>query len=101
MHLWIARQNPQRKGMFLQTPKGGVMIPFYKLGKDGLAEIVDGELEKSGVPKEERAKVIEQAELGHEQRVKTELVRQEVRRRLEGSTPQMSRKGGRWTFTRP
>ena len=100
MHLWIARQTSQRKGVFLQTPKGGVMIPLYKMGKDQLSEVIDGELEKSGVPKEERAKYIEQAEVGHEQRIKTELVRQEVRRRIEGSTPQMTKKGGRWTFTK-
>jgi len=96
----VIRQTPQRKGIFLKTPKGGVMIPTYKLGKEGLAEIIDSQLEKSGVPKEERAKAIEQVELDHEQRVKTFLVRQEVRRRLEGSTPQMTKKGGRWTFTK-
>lgn len=101
MHLWIARQTPQRKAVFLQTPKGGVIIPSYKLGKEGLAEQIDAQLEKGGVPKEERAKAIEQAELEYEQRIKTLLVRQEVRRRLEGSSPQMSKKGGRWTFTRP
>ena len=99
-HLWIARQNPQRKGLLLPTPKGSVMIPFYKLGKEGLAEIIDAQLEKGGVPKEERDKVIEKAELEHEGRIKTHLVRQEIRRRLEGSTPQMTKKGGRWTFTK-
>ena len=99
-HLWIARQPSQRKGVFLKTPTGGVMIPLHKLGKDGLAEVVDAQLEKSGVPKGERGKAIEQAELEYEQRIKTSLVRQEVRRRLEGSSPQMSRKGGKWTFTK-
>jgi len=99
--LWIERQNQQRKGVFLKTPTGGVMIPLHKLGKEGLAEVIDAQLEKSGVPKEERAKAIEQVELEHEQRVKTFLVRQEVRRRLEGSPPQMSKKGGKWTFTKP
>jgi hypothetical protein len=96
----IIKRESQRKGVFLQTPKGGVMIPLHKMGKNQLNEVIDAELEKSGVPKEERGKIIEKTELDHEQRIKTHLVRQEVRRRLEGSTPQMSKKGGKWTFTR-
>jgi len=98
MDLWIARQKSARKGVLLP---GGTMIPLYKIGKNQLEEIIDWQLEKSGIPKEERQKVREQAELNYENRIKVNLVRQEVRRRIEGSSPQMSKKGGRWTFTKP
>ena len=101
MDLWIARQKPMRRGVLLPIPgTGGVMIPLHKMGKNQLEEVVDWQLEKSGIPKEERAKLREQAELDYENRIKTDLVRKEVRRRLEGSSPQMSKKGGRWTFTK-
>jgi hypothetical protein len=101
MDLWIARQNPARKGVLLPIPgTGGVMIPLHKMGKNQLEEVIDWQLEKNGIPKEERQKLREQAELDHENRIKVNLVRQEIRRRLEGSSPQMSKKGGRWTFTK-
>jgi len=100
-HLWIARQKSNRRGVLLPIPgTGGVVIPLHKIGKNQLEEVVDWQLEKSGIPKEERAKLREQAELDYENRIKTDLVRKEVRRRLEGSSPQMSKKGGRWTFTK-
>ena len=102
MDLWIARQKSLRKGVLLPIPgTGGVMIPLYKMGKNQLGEIIDWQLEKSGIPKEERQSVIDQAEKDYENRLKVDLVRKEVRRRLEGSSPQMSRKGGQWTFTKP
>jgi len=101
MDLWIARQKPNRKGVLVPIPgTGGVMIPLYKMGKDQLEEIIDAQLEKGGIPKEQRQKLREQAELDYENRIKTNLVRQEIRRRLEGSSPQMTKKGGRWTFTK-
>ena len=102
MDLWIARQPSLRKGVLLPIPgTGGVMIPLYKMGKNQLEEVMDWQLEKSGIPKEERPKLIEQAELNYENRLKVDFVRKEVRRRLEGSSPQMSKRGGRWTFTKP
>lgn len=102
MHLWLARQKPMRKGVLLPIPgTGGVVIPLHKMGRNQLEEVIDGQLEQSGIPKEERQKVREQAELDYEERRKVGLVRQEIRRRLEGSSPQMSKKGGRWTFTKP
>lgn len=98
----IARQKSARKGVLVPIPgTGGVVIPLHKMGKNQLEEMIDAQLEKSGIPKEERQKIREQAELDHENRIKVHLVRQEVRRRLEGSSPQMSKKGGRWTFTKP
>jgi len=101
MDLWIARQKPMRRGVLLPIPgTGGVVIPLHKIGKNQLEEVVDWQLEKSGIPKEERQKIREQAEIDYENRIKTDLVRKEVRRRLEGSSPQMSKKGGRWTFTK-
>jgi len=101
MHLWLARQKPLRKGVLLPIPgTGGVVIPLHKMGKNQLEEIIDAQLEKGGIPKEERAKLREQAELDYEERRKVGLVRQEIRRRLEGSSPQMSKRGGRWTFTK-
>jgi len=101
MNLWIARQKPLRKGVLLPIPgTGGVVIPLHKMGKNQLEEIIDAQLEKGGIPKEERAKLREQAELDYEERRKVGLVRQEIRRRLEGSSPQMSKRGGRWTFTK-
>ena len=98
MDLWIARQKPMRKGVLLP---GGIMIPLHKMGKNQLEEIIDAQLEKSGIPKEQRAKIREQAELDYENRIKTNFVSREIRRRLEGSSPLMSKKGGRWTFTKP
>lgn len=101
MHLWLARQKPLRKGVLLPIPgTGGVVIPLHKMGKNQLEEIIDAQLEKGGIPKEERQKLREQAELDYEERRKVGLVRQEIRRRLEGSSPQMSKRGGRWTFTK-
>jgi len=101
MNLWIARQKPLRKGVLLPIPgTGGVVIPLHKMGKNQLEEIIDAQLEKGGIPKEERQKLREQAELDYEERRKVGLVRQEIRRRLEGSSPQMSKRGGRWTFTK-
>jgi hypothetical protein len=101
MDLWIARQPSLRKGVLLPIPgTGGVMIPLHRMGKNQLEEVIDWQLEKSGIPKEERQKVREQAELDYENRLKVDFVRKEVRRRLEGSSPQMSKKGGRWTFTK-
>ena len=102
MHLWLARQKPIRKGVLVPIPgTGGVVIPLYKMGKNQLEEVIDWQLEKAGIPKEERPKIREQAELDYEERIKTNLVKQEIRRRLEGLSPQMSKKGGRWTFTKP
>jgi hypothetical protein len=102
MDLWIARQKPLRKGVMLPMPNGGkVAIPLHKMGKNELEEIIDWQLEAGGIPKEERGKIREQAEIDYENRIKVGLVRQEIRRRLEGSSPQMSKKGGRWTFTKP
>ena len=101
MDLWVARQKPLRKGVLLPIQgTGGVMIPLHKMGKNQLEEVIDWQLEKSGIPKEERQKVREQAELDYENRIKVNLVRQEVRRRLAGASPQMSKKGGSWTFTK-
>jgi len=101
--LYVARQNlPQRKAVLLPIPgTGNVAIPLHKMGKNQLEEVIDWQLEKSGIPKEERQKVIEQAELNYENRIKVGLVRQEVRRRLAGQSPQMSRRNGKWTFTKP
>jgi len=99
MDLWIARQKFPRKGVLLPVGNG-VMIPLYKMGKNQLEEIIDWQLERSGIPKEERQNVREQAEKDYENRIKVNLVRKEIRRRLEGSSPQMSKKGGRWTFTK-
>ena len=99
-NLWIARQKPLRKGVLLPVG-GGIVIPLHKMGKNQLEEIIDWQLEKSGVPKEERQKVIEQAEKDHEGRIKVAEVRQEIKRRLEGSSPRMSKRGGRWTFRKP
>lgn len=102
MHLWLARQKPIRKGVLLPIPgMGGVIIPLYKMSKNQLEEIIDAQLEKGGVPKGERQKLREQAELDYEERIKVARVKQEIKRRLEGSSPQMSKKGGRWTFTKP
>ena len=102
MDLWIARQKSTRKGVLIPVPgTGGIMIPLYKMGKGQLEEIIDGQLEKSGIPKEERQKLREKAEIDYENRIKTNFVSQEIRRRLEGSSPLMSKKGGRWTFTKP
>ena len=102
MHLWLARQPSLRKGVLLPIPgTGGVMIPLYKMGKNQLEEVIDWQLEKSGIPKEGRQKVIEQAELDYENRLKVDFVKKEVRRRLVGAPPQMSKKGGQWTFTKP
>jgi len=101
MDLWIARQKPTRRGVLLPIPgTGGVVIPLHKMGKNQLEEVIDWQLEQSGIPKEERQKLREQAELDYEERIKVNLVRKEIRRRLEGSSPQMSKKGGRWTFTK-
>lgn len=101
MNLWIARQKPLRKGVLLPIPgTGGVVIPLHKMGKNQLEEIIDAQLEKNGIPKEGRQKIREQAELDYEERRKVGLVRQEIRRRLEGSSPQMTKKGGGWTFTK-
>lgn len=101
MDLWIARQ-PTRKGVLLPIPgTGGVMIPLHKMGKNQLEEVIDWQLEKNGIPKEERQKIREQAEIDYENRRKVGLVRQEIRRRLEGLSPRMTKKGGRWTFTKP
>lgn len=99
MDLWIAKRDFKRKGVLLPVGNG-VMIPLYKMGLSQLDEIIDWQLEKGGIPKEERGKIREQAELDHERRVKTHLVRQEIRRRLAGQSPQMTKRGGRWTFTK-
>lgn len=102
MHLWLARQKPTRKGVLLPIPgTGGVMIPLHRMGEAQLEEVIDWQLDKSGIPKEARQKVREQAELDYENRLKVDFVKQEIRRRLEGSSPQMSKKGGRWTFSKP
>ena len=102
MDLWIARQPSLRKGVLLPIQgTGGVMIPLYKMGKNQLEEIIDWQLEKHGIPKEKRQKVIEQAELDYENRLKVDFVRKEVRRRLEGQSPQMTKRNGKWTFTKP
>ena len=102
MNLWIARQPSLRKGVLVPIPgTGGVVVPLHKMGKNQLEEIKDWQLEKSGIPKEERQKVREQAEIDYENRIKVDFVRKEIRRRLEGSSPLMSKKGGRWTFTKP
>ena len=102
MNLWIARQKSNRKGVLVPIPgTGGVVVPLHKMGKDQLEEVIDWQLEKHGIPKEERQKLREQAELDYENRIKVGMVRKEVRRRLAGASPQMSRKGGRWTFTKP
>jgi len=90
-----------RKGVLLPIPgTGGVMIPLHKMGDHQLEEVIDWQLEKSGIPKEERQKVREKAELDYENRIKVGLVRKEIKRRLEGSSPQMTKRGGRWTFTK-
>ena len=82
MDLWIARQKPTRQGVLLPIQgTGGVVIPLYKMGKNQLEEVIDWQLEQSGIPKEERSKVREQAELDYENRRKVGLVRQEIRRR--------------------
>lgn len=101
MHLWLARQKSNRKGVLLPIQgTGGVMIPLHKMGKNQLEEVIDWQLEKAGIPKEERPKIREQAELDYENRIKTDLVRKEVRRRLEGQSPQMTKRNGKWTFTK-
>ena len=101
VNLWIAQQKPIRKGVLLPIQgTGGVVIPLHKIGKNQLEEIIDWQLEQNGIPKEQRAKIREQAELDYENRLKVKMVREEIRRRLEGSSPQMSKKGGRWTFTK-
>jgi len=100
MDLWVARQK--RQAVLLPIPGvGNIAVPLYKMGKNQLEEVIDWQLEKSGIPKEERQKIREQAELDYEERMKVGMVRREIRRRLEGSSPQMSKKGGRWTFTKP
>ena len=100
-HLWLARQPSLRKGVLLPIQgTGGVMIPLYKMGKNQLEEVIDWQLEKAGIPKEERPKIREQAELDYENRLKVDFVRKEVRRRLEGQSPQMTKKNGKWTFTK-
>jgi hypothetical protein len=102
MHLWLARQKSRRRGVLLQIPGAwSILVPLVHMGKNQLEEVIDGELEKSGVPKEQRAKIREQAEIDYEERIKVSLASQEIRRRLEGSSPQMSKRNGRWTFTRP
>jgi len=101
MHLWLARQPSLRKGVLVPIPgTGGVVVPLHKIGKNQLEEVIDWQLEKAGIPKEERGKVIEKAELDYENRLKVDFVRKEVRRRLEGQSPQMTRKNGKWTFTK-
>ena len=100
-NLWIARQKPIRQGVLVPIPgTGGVIIPLYKMGKNQLEETIDAQLEKGGIPKEERGKLREQAELDYENRLKVRLVRQEIRRRLEGQSPQMTKRNGKWTFTK-
>jgi len=76
------------------------MIPLHKMGKNQLEEVIDWQLEKAGIPKEERQKVREQAEKDYENRLKVDFVRKEVRRRLEGQSPQMTKRNGKWTFTK-
>ena len=99
--LWIARQKSRRQGVLLPIPgTGGIVVPLHRMGKNQLEEIIDAQLEKNGIPKEQRQKVREQAEIDYENRLKTGLVRQEIRRRLEGSSPLMTKKNGRWTFTK-
>lgn len=101
MDLWIARQPSLRQGVLVPIPgTGGVMIPLYKMGKNQLEEMIDWQLEKSGIPKEERQKLRDQAELDYENRLKVDFVRKEVRRRLEGQSPRMTKRNGRWTFTK-
>jgi hypothetical protein len=101
MDLWIAKKNFPRKGVLVPIPgTGGVMIPLHRMGENQLEEVIDWQLEKSGIPKEERQKLREQAELDYENRIKVNLVRQEIRRRLEGQSPQMTKRNGRWTFTK-
>jgi len=99
MDLWIARRNFGRKGVLLPVGNG-VMIPLHKMGANQLEEIIDWQLEKEGVPKEERQKVRERAEINYENRLKTNFVSREIRRRLEGHSPLMTKKNGKWTFTK-
>jgi len=98
-HLWVPSQLPPRKAILLQPPNGGqIILPLHKLGKSQRDEILDAELEKAGVPKEQRQSVIEKAEKDYENRVHVAQVRNEIRRRLEGQVPHMRKKGGRWKF---
>lgn len=99
MDLWVARRDFGRKGVLLPVGNG-VMIPLHKMGKNQLEEIIDWQLEKGGVPKEERQKVREKAELDYENRIKTKAVSLEIRRRLEGHSPRITKKNGKWSFTK-
>ncbi len=101
--LWVARQRP-RLGVLVKTPQGYAMIPVESrqgrtlVGKNQLSELIDAQLEKGGVPQEERSQARARIEKEHEDRIKVWEVRQEIQRRLHGGPKLMRKVGGRWTF---
>lgn len=80
--IWIARR-PQRKALMLplgatkQNPN--IIFPLYKTDQGELDELVRALLEKSGRTGEVD-RIIEQAELDYEARIKIAEARQELRR---------------------
>lgn len=80
--IWIARR-PQRQALML--PLGGTkqnpntIIPLYRTERSELDELVRALLEKQGRTGEVD-KIIEQAELDYENRVKVDEARKELRR---------------------
>lgn len=81
-------RRPQRPALYLpmgQTKKDpSIVIPFYKIDRSELNDIVRLELAKQGITDEPTVQaVIEEAEVQYEQRVKTEETRKELRRLMQ------------------
>lgn len=81
-------RRPQRPALYLpmgQTKKSpSIVIPFYKIDRSELNDIVRLELAKQGITDETEVQaVIEEAEVQYEERVKVEEARVEIRRLMD------------------
>ena len=80
--------DPGRLGLYVplgQTKKSpSLVIPFYKMERSELDDIVRIELAKQGITEESEVQVvIDEAETQYEQRRKVEEARQELKRLME------------------
>ena len=81
-------KDSQRAGLYVplgQTKKNpSLVIPFYKMERNELDDIVRMELAKQGITEESKVQaVIDEAETQYEERRKVEEARQELKRLME------------------
>ncbi len=96
----VFARDTGRLGLYLplgNSPRSAAMVvPFYKMDRSELDEIVRAHLETEGITDESHVQAVcDEAEVQYEQRRKTEEARKELRRLME-----IRAKGGKLMRTR-